>query len=200
MPIERKGISFSEAMQEAVAENEAMGISLTEEVIEDEVVESEVDQPEREGEAEQDFFSELEEESQEQDDQPITESTVFEVPGLGQLSIKELIEGNMKDADYRQKTQELAEQRRDAEHALTLWQALQTDPQNTIQKLYNEFQQGKLQPQSQSAPVADTKSIEDLVEARVQEALANDPRLQQYSVDAATARGNKTISSSISNK
>lgn len=103
--------------------------------------------------------------------QPEAEPIMYEVPGFGSFSEEELKSHLMKDKDYRQKTAELAEKRKELEAAETLWQKLQTDPVETVKKLARDVQAGIIQPAQ--AKVEDQSDIDEIVRQKVEEALAS---------------------------
>lgn len=99
------------------------------------------------------------------------------------VGIDDLRGGYMRQADYTRKTQELKELQREAEKAIALMRMLEERPAETLRKLYQRINAGQpldFEDQISSHNVEQPKSpidIEALVEARVAEALANDPRL-----------------------
>ena len=135
----------------------------------------------------------------EQPEQPIEDSgELYEVNGK-MVSFDQLRAGFMKDEDYTQKTQKLADKEREAEKALTLLRLLEERPVETVRKLYESINKGTpisaLVDANTQTPVAEQTNvptdIEALVEARVAEMLAEDPRLVQVQNDQALATVNK---------
>ena len=57
------------------------------------------------------------------------------------VPVKEALAGYQRQADYTRKTQELSEQRKNIEYAAALQEALQSDPQGTLQLLQQQFGQ-----------------------------------------------------------
>ena len=55
------------------------------------------------------------------------------------VPLKEALAGYQRQSDYTQKTQELAEQRREMQYAQAIQQALDNDPAGTIQLLQNHY-------------------------------------------------------------
>jgi hypothetical protein len=100
--------------------------------------------------------------------------------------IAELEQGDLRRKDYTKKTQELAEEREAHKQAIALWDAIQEDPQGTIRQLYQKL--GSAQPVTKAAVKSDQTDIEALVEAKIQERLANDPRLQALETQELTQR------------
>ncbi len=96
------------------------------------------DEPE---EAEADEVEELFDlEDSPEDEEPeapvVTDETQFELPGVDQpVSLKELKDGFLRQADYTRKTQALAEQRKEAEDAVRFWEAIQANPVDVIKGL-----------------------------------------------------------------
>jgi hypothetical protein len=189
------GLSLKEAAAKAEAE-----LALTDESTEPvSSVDSEspapvVEQPAVETETETGLFDSL----VEQPEQPVLDSEeLYEVNGE-MVSLDQLRAGYMMQADYTQKTQELAEEKREAEKALTLLRLLEERPVATIRKLYEQINTGapltgtdeiSLSTQPSDQPQAPT-DIESLVEARVAEMLENDPRLVTLQQERALAQIN----------
>lgn len=78
------------------------------------------DQPEERDDDEFDFDDPSDDESETSEADVIEvqgwDTPQFEVPGQNEpVTLRQLVEGNMRDADYRKKTQELADQRRELE-------------------------------------------------------------------------------------
>ena len=76
------------------------------------------------------------------------------------VPLSDALAGYQRQADYTSKTQQLAEQRREAEEALQVYQAMQTNPGLTMQVLANRAGMSVedylgLSPQQQAAAVAE---------------------------------------------
>ena len=65
------------------------------------------------------------------------------------VPVKEALAGYQRQADYTRKTQEISEQRKQLQFAVTLQDALQKDPENTLRLLNQQF--GKSQPTAMPA-------------------------------------------------
>jgi len=124
------------------------------------------------------------------DEQPDVDVDSLTVDVNGQnISVADLRKGYMMQADYTQKTQQLAEEKNEAEKAITLWKALQENPAETARQLYMRVNAGQ-------GPVADQPAqesnvnLDELVEQKLQEKLANDPRLQAIEANSALAQVN----------
>lgn len=125
---------------------------------------------------------------------------VVDVPKHGQVPLQELVDGYLRNADYTQKTQELAEQRRAAEQAVQLWDMLEQDPTGTIAQMAVRaglLSEDALQnvPASApppvgvpSAPQTEQPDIEALVAQKVQEVLESTPEIGRIRKEAATQR------------
>ena len=116
-----------------------------------------------------------------------------------QVSLDEALSGYMRQEDYTRKTQELKELQREAEKAMALTRMLKERPTETLRQLYQRINSG--QPldfvQDESAPEVkqtQTPDIEALVEQRVQEVLANDPRLASFQQEQALREVNTIFS------
>lgn len=123
----------------------------------------------------------------------IGDSTNVDINGTS-VPLAELKNGYLRQADYTQKTQELAELRKEASDALTLWKALQTDPQGTLRRLNTKagiqgissgplgsYQPPKNVQKGWGDDSAD--AIDELVRKAVEEKLANDPRMKAFEND-----------------
>ena len=133
------------------------------------------------------------------------ETVLYEVPNVGEVSADELVNGYMRHADYTQKTQELAAERKRLQEegvvtdkgAANLWQALQEDPVATAAWLAKQaglLTDAELGERARSVPdikFQDAASIEAEVDRRVEERLNSDPRIQ----DAALAKVERQIDS-----
>jgi hypothetical protein len=80
------------------------------------------------------------------------------------VPVKEALSGYQRQADYTRKTQELAAQRESLQYAATLAEALQTDPNGTLQLLSQHY--GAAQPANQ--PTEDLELM-DPIERQVYE-------------------------------
>ena len=111
---------------------------------------------------------------------PIDEKlmTVEEIRSL----IQTLQAGNMRQDDYTRKTQELATERKDLEKAKILWDSLHgPDAAKIVSALYQRVAAGQpptLATPELGQPKQEPTDIEALVEAKIQERLASDPRIQ----------------------
>jgi hypothetical protein len=109
------------------------------------------------------------------------------------VDAEELVNGYQRQADYTRSKQELAEQRREAEKALTLLRLLEEKPVDTVRKLYQQINKGEsvsaLVPTTESTPVAEQpntpQDIDALVEAKVAEVLEQHPQLQEIQQESA---------------
>lgn len=190
------GLSIREAFQQA--ENE---LSLSEESLEPDSSSSEpaetaeLEQPAVETSSEEGLFDDHDEDEEGQEEQP--EGDSFEVTVDGErflVDLDELRSGYMRQADYTRKTQQLSELEREAEKAIALKRMLEERPQETLRKLYQRINAGQDldfsgdKSQSNVQPTKEPQDIEALVEARVAELLANDPRLVKVQQEQAVAQ------------
>lgn len=190
------GLSFAAAAESA-------GLSVSAEPVEPdsstapEPVVDAVEQPAVETQEKAGLFDSL----SEQIEQPEGESTeLIEVNGE-LMTLEQLRSGNMMQADYTQKTQELAVKMREADKALTLLRLLEDRPLETVKQLYNAINTGApvagVAETTQSTQTSETQTapddIEALVEARVAEMLKNDPRLVQVENDQAIEQVNSVF-------
>jgi len=108
------------------------------------------------------------------------------------MTVSEVKKGFLRHEDYTQKTQELALQRQAAQNAVTLWEALENDPLTTLRTLNARLSAGQMPAandlpfqrgaRGQSASTVDVAAgnVDDVVEKKVAERLANDPRIKAY--------------------
>jgi hypothetical protein len=139
----------------------------------------------------------------------IVDSGIVVIDGE-ELSLDEVKKGFMRQADYTRKTQELSVAKASVQNAVTLWDALQDDPITTLRTLnarlgngntsmppINDPWQGVVARQSSvagqgqgSQSVASSVSaamgdVDDIVKKKVEEQLANDPRIKEYETQKA---------------
>ena len=195
MTTETAGLSIKEAFEQASTEHPIVDDAgePTSSPVEP-VPALEVEQPAVETEASDGLFDVL---VDTEEQPPITESFSVTVNGQEtQVTQAELLSGYMRQADYTQKTQELADLGRDANKALTLMRLLEEQPVETVRKLYQTINSGAPiagvidanTTISPSEPTNAPTDVEALVAAQVAEILANDPNLVQIqSSQALTA-------------
>jgi hypothetical protein len=96
------------------------------------------------------------------------------------VPLREAIDGYSRQADYTRKTQELAEQQRRAQFGLTLQQALEANPQETLRILQAQY----LQEQAEQAPPTPPPDwTDDPTDKRWQEYDARLQRFEQQQAD-----------------
>lgn len=76
-----------------------------------------------------------------------------------EVPLREALSGYSRTADYTRKTQELSQQRQEAEYALAVQRALQSSPEETLRLLSRQY--GLDQPQPQQAPSRSPYEVED---------------------------------------
>ncbi len=194
------GLSFADAASAAVDSELSLSdeSGVTDITPEPVVADPIVEQPAVETKEKAGLFDSL----SEQTEKPKGESAeLIEVDGEV-MSLDKLRSGYMMQADYTQKTQELADKMREADKALTLLRLLEERPLETVTQLYQAVKTGapitgiaeaKLTTQP-SEPQTAPSDIEALVEARVAEMLKNDPRLVQVENDQALVQVNEIFS------
>jgi hypothetical protein len=111
------------------------------------------------------------------------DSLTFNVDGE-QLTMAELKDGYLRQADYTRKTQELSQIRKENENAIVLWKSLQERPQETLQALWKRVASGQAPVETSQEDV----DIEAIVAQRVEEAIANDPRVKAAEEQEVMAR------------
>jgi hypothetical protein len=111
------------------------------------------------------------------------------------VPFSEFQKGYSRHADYTRKTQDLAQQRQQAEFGLKLQQALAANPQATLQLLAQ--QHGMSLAEARAAQEAETPEFTDPVEAMVYEErqarIALEQRLQQRDEDAMVESAVNTL-------
>lgn len=106
------------------------------------------------------------------------------------VPFNEALQGYQRQADYTRKTQELASQREQFQFAQTLQQALESDPQGTLQVLSRHYGVAAAEQMVADAQ-PETPQFDDPLEQRVWEA---EQRLQQYEQDRANEQLQQEIS------
>lgn len=180
------GLDFKQAAEQAAAElAEAEASEETAESSSTDASTAEPEQPaveQREG-----LFTRPQANENEQPND--VDSFVVDIDGE-QVAISELRNGYLRQKDYTQKTQELAKERAELDKARVLWEALQENPQKTVADLYRRVNSGDQLIAESPKPKVEESDLESLIEAKVQERLANDPRLQQWEKQSALERVN----------
>lgn len=95
------------------------------------------------------------------------------------VPLREAIDGYSRQADYTRKTQELAEQQRRAQFGLTLQQALEANPAETLRILQSQY----LQEQAEQTPPEPPDWTDDPADKRWQEYDARLQRFEQQQAD-----------------
>jgi hypothetical protein len=96
-----------------------------------------------------------------------------------EVPLSEALAGYSRHADYTRKTQELAEQQRQAQFGLTLQQALENNPQMTLRILQEQYAQ-----QAEPEPQQEPDWTDDPNQAQLREISA---RLERYEAAQAQA-------------
>jgi hypothetical protein len=96
------------------------------------------------------------------------------------VPLSEALQGYSRTQDYTRKTQTLAEQQREAQFALTLQQALENNPQQTLRILQEQY--GTPEPAAVSDD-DDDSWLDDPVEARLKEYDARFAQIEQQRAD-----------------
>lgn len=108
------------------------------------------------------------------------DEVAFELPGVEEpVTLQELQDGYLRQADYTRKTQQLADERKAADKAVRLWEALQDRPVEVVRALAVEA--GLISADDQPAaemefsPIRTADQVEAEVQRRVDEALRQHP-------------------------
>lgn len=109
------------------------------------------------------------------------------------VPFNEAIQGYQRQADYTRKTQELSTQREQLQFAATLQQALEQNPQGTLELLSRHYGVAEAQRMVADAQQAqpETPQFDDPLEQRIYEM---DQRIQQYEQERANDQLQKEIS------
>jgi hypothetical protein len=171
-------------------------ISVTEEIFADDqaiedVAEQTTDatesatQPEGVEEEVEEIFGDLDEVTEEEGQAPLNvDSLTFQLPGYEEpVSIAEMKDGYLRQSDYTQKTQKLAEERERLADAERFWSSLEENPVEVVRHLAVEagiIAEGDepLAPMEVS-PLRTVDAVEAEVNRRVEEAVASHPAVQQ---------------------
>lgn len=105
------------------------------------------------------------------------------------VPFNEAIQGYQRQADYTRKTQELSTQREQLQFASTLQQALENDPQGTLDLLSRHYGVAEAQRMVAEAQ-PETPQFDDPLEQRIYEM---DQRIQQYEQERANDQLQKEI-------
>lgn len=161
-------------------------------------------------------LSDLVFDSEEQAEDDSASADIFEqvvsLPDGEQLPVRELVDGYLRRKDYTQKTQEVAQLRKEAENALELYELFKKDPRGTVASLAIEMGlldagEVDLSPTASPAleklgvkePTFDESKIEEIVAKRVEEELAKrleeDPAIKEARVQEARNRVNRIFDS-----
>lgn len=180
----REGLSFKDAIQEAVSEIDSAESDLAPSAVELDI-ESDgegTEQPVVERDEQSGLFDRMFVEKQDETEgAPDEDSLTFTVDGE-QLTIADLKAGYLRQADYTRKTQELSNFRKEHENAIVLWKSLEEKPQETIRALWARVAQGQTPVQTEPKTPED---LETIIAQRVEEALVNDPRYIEVQKDKA---------------
>ena len=107
-----------------------------------------------------------------------------------EVPFSEAVRGYSRTEDYTRKTQEIARQREEAEFGMRLQQALQANPQTTLQILAQNYGLNLSQPEQQPPPAAPTfdDPLEEQIYYERQARLSLEDRLAQRDADAELDR------------
>ena len=200
MTTENAGLSIKEAFAEAEAAESVVADGGEPTSSPANALEAlDVEQPAVETETEDGLFDVLVD-TEEQPPQADSFSVIVEGQET-QVSLEELRSGYMRQADYTQKTQELANLGREADKALTLMKLLEEQPVETVRKLYQTINSGAPIAGMVEANVTIPSSnqndaptdVNALVDARVAELLASDPNLVSIQQNQALTQVNKVF-------
>lgn len=152
----------------------------------EEPTESATQPQEAEDDEVEEIFGDLEDEVEPASDEPAFDpfEYEFDLPGEEEpVSFQELIDGRMRQRDYTQKTQELAEARKANEQATRLWDALQENPVEVVRKLAVDAglvaADGQPVAELDLSPFRTTEQVEAEIAKRVEAELATHPLVQK---------------------
>lgn len=113
------------------------------------------------------------------------------VNGQETVSVQELKDGYLRQADYTRKTQDLAAQREQAKQALEFFAAFQSDPEGFARSI--GVQAGFLDQGSMPmtdiplAKIPSQEEIDTMLNERLEERMSSDPRIQSAELASAKA-------------
>lgn len=111
----------------------------------------------------------VEETNPTQTETPVVQSTKLSIDGIGEVDINEVKEwknGYMRNQDYTRKTQEVAAQRKEAEEALKVFQALKANP-DALSQITQTPTQSTLDPVSMKLQEVENKLYDYEVEREI---------------------------------
>lgn len=113
----------------------------------------------------------------------------FILPGIDEpVSLDELKDGFLRQADYTRKTQELAAQRKDAEQAMRFWEVFTARPKDVAVQLAVEaglIEAGDQPVKQVDLPFMSEEQIQAEVDKRVEQELSQHPLLKEVQATAA---------------
>jgi hypothetical protein len=132
----------------------------------------------------EDLFADLEIESTTELETPAeTVPTTFELPGIDEpVSLEELKNGYLRQADYTRKTQEVAADRNTSAKAIEFWEALTTRPQDVVRQLAEAaglVEAGASPVKVIDLPFRSETDIQAEVDRKVAETLESHPDIAQ---------------------
>lgn len=195
------GLSFADAVLAAQAEIEGSpeDASTSDNVLEQELVATDEHLADDSQDDTEGLFAPLfEDDDDNTTNTPYVEDSAVIVIDGESMTLDEAKKGFMRHDDYTRKTQDLANQRQAVQNAVTLWEALENDPITTLRTLNARLGSGgslldaqplvaPRQPQGTSAVSVNAAvgNVDDLVEQKVAERLAADPRIAEYEAQKA---------------
>ena len=106
---------------------------------------------------------------------------VIEVPGVGQVSLDEVVKGYMRQQDYTQKTQSLSQEREKYGVAADLLDALENDPTESIKALMEAYEVnlGTTTTPSVNTESSITTAVDDELPAYVKQELEENRKFRE---------------------
>jgi hypothetical protein len=123
-------------------------------------------------------------------------SMLFEIPGEeAPKTAQELVNGYLRQKDYTQKTQVIAEQRKTNERAIKLWETIQADPAGVARQIAEEA--GLIQPGASPARAMEFSvfKTEEAVEAEIQRRVDMEVQKHPAVVEANVERSRRWVQS-----
>ena len=190
---DKAGLSFEESYREAEKQAESAESAPSSADDGSQPIEgSEGEQPTVENDDNTGLFGVTVDDNPEGEQSTDVNSLTVDVDGR-QMTVNQLRDEHMMQADYTRKTQELAEARKEHDKAIVLWDALQKDPTETVRQLYVRMNAGQTPVEGVQAPVQGDVDINALVEQKLQEKLDSNPRLQALEATAAINEVNQAF-------
>lgn len=145
-----------------------------------------------ESDEDESLFGDIEIEDADNESPAIPDDATFELPGVeGSVTLQELKDGYLRQADYTRKTQEVAETKKANEKAVSFYEALQGNPEAVVRQLAEQV--GLIESGAQPvkavefSPLRTAEDVEAEIAKRVEDAVKEHPAVQEAEHQKALA-------------